>query len=134
MYNQSSLVKLLNNTGLFKLSAEEAKLVRFDKKDKMCMLVDMGEIINVKDGEQLYDSVLNVNQTVIIKPNVSLIPHRYHAIVSYNSQLAMAGLLVTPVSPFVRPGEEQKIALLARASKKVDLAEFDHIFELYQID
>jgi hypothetical protein len=130
----SALVKLLNSPGLFRITAEHSKKVRAHPQDKMCMLVDAGELIGLKDGEPIEGTVINANQTVLIKPNVPLTASKYHALVSYNPQLSLHGAIVSPVSPIVRPGEEDMIGLMIRASKKLDLADIGHVFELYQID
>jgi hypothetical protein len=130
----SALVKLLNSPGLFKITTQNKGKVRIHPQDKMCMLVDAGEIINLKDGEVIEGNSIQANQTVLIKPNIPLVPSKYHALVSYNPQLSLNGLLVSPVSMLVRPGEEDMIGLIIRASKKTDLSEIGHIFELYMID
>lgn len=130
----SALVKLLNSPGLFKISPQDKDKVTIHPQDKMCLLVGAGEIINLKDKENLEGTVLNANQTVLIKPIIPLIPYKYHALVSYNPELSLRGLIVSPVSPIVRPGEEDKIGLVIRTNKKIDLYELGHIFELYMID
>jgi len=130
----SALVKLLGQEGLFGIKSTKSGEFRIHPQDKMCMLADAGLIINLKDGSEIEDNVINANQTVLIKPSLPLSPTRYHALVSHNPQLSLAGALVSPVSLIVRPGEEDMIGLIVRASKKVDLSEISHIFELYQID
>ncbi len=130
----SAFVKLLNSPGLFRLTSANKDKVRIHPQDKMCMLVDAGDIISLKDGEVLENDILQANQTVLIKPNIPLVPSKYHAFVSYNPQLSMSGLIVSPVSPVVRPGEEDMVGLIVRTSKKVKLSDIGHIFELYQID
>jgi hypothetical protein len=132
--SRSAFVKLLGQEGLFSLTKAKVEKVRSHPQDTMCLLADAGEIVNLKDNSPLEDGIINANQTVLIKPNVSMTPSRYHALISYNPQISMAGVVLSPVTQIVRPGEEDMIGLIARASKKVDLAEFSHVFELYQID
>lgn len=130
----SALVKLLGNPGHFKLTGEARNKVKVHPKDKLCLLVEAGEVINLKDGEPIEEGIIQANQTVLVKPNVPLVPSKYHALVSYNPELALSGIFVTPVTSIVRPGEENNIALLVRVSKKTNLTQFGHVFELYQID
>lgn len=129
-----SFVKLMGNPGLFKLTGQTKHLVRQHPQDKTCILVDAGEIISMKDGELIEGTEISANQTVLIKPAAPIVPTKYHAIVSYSPDLVLAGADVTPLSPIVRPGEEDRIALRVRANKKLNLAEIGHVFELYQID
>jgi len=131
---RTAFVKLLGQEGLFGLTKHTADKIRVHPQDKMCLLADAGSVINMKDGELIEDGVISANQTVLIKPNIRLSPSRYHALVSHNPALGLMGALVTPVSVIVRPGEEDMIGLVLRASKKIDLSELPHIFELYQID
>lgn len=132
--SRTAFVKLLGQEGLFSLTKSKADKIRIHPQDKMCMLADAGPIISVKDSTLIEDGIVQANQTVIVKPNVELAPSRYHALVSHNPLLGLAGALVTPISSIVRPGEEDMIGLVIRASKKLDLSDFEHIFELYQID
>ena len=131
---QSALVKLMGNPGLFNIKSDDLKNLRIHPQDKMCLLVNKGVVTKLKDNTVLTEEVVEANQTIIIKPLVALVPHRYHALVSYNSQLTLAGALVSPLTLVVRPGEEDTIGLLIRTTKKLDLSEFSHIFELYLID
>lgn len=131
---QSSLVKLLGQPGLYSIKSEDESKVRIHPQDRMCLLADAGTIINLKDNTEIEDGVISSNQTVMIKPNLSLTPSRYHGIVSYNPLLGMSGAIVTPLSIVVRPGEEDMVGLIVRASKKIDINELTHIFELYLID
>lgn len=124
----------MGNTGLFTLNSEMSNKVRIHPRDKMCMLVNAGAVFNLKDETEIMNGVINANQTVIVYPDVPVCPRKYHAIVSYNPDLAMAGAIITPVTAVVRPGEGNRIALIIRASKKIDLEEIGHIFELYLID
>lgn len=129
----SSLVKMLSNHGLFKLTSKTKDLVTVDKRDKMKLLAGAGEVRTLKDDQLIEDGIVSANQTVIVRPATELIPTKYHALVSYNVELALNGIHITVLSPIVSPGEN-KIGLLLKPSKKVDLSEFSHIFELYQID
>jgi hypothetical protein len=131
---QSALVKLIGNLGLFTVKGEDKDKVRIHPQDKMCLLVDAGEVTSLKDGSIVEDGIISANQTVLIRPNVSLVPHKYHALVSYTSEFALRGALVSPIVPIVRPGEKDAIGLIVRASKKIDLAELGYVFSLYQID
>ena len=129
-----ALVKLQGSIGLFQVSSEDKDKVRIHPHDKMCIVVDAGSIINVKDGMEIEDGIIQANQTVIIKPNVSLTPSKYHALVGFNSELSLMGAIVSPIALLVRPREKDKIGLIVRASKKLDISELSHIIELYQID
>lgn len=130
----SALVKMMGNMGLFKLTSITKTKVSVHVHDKMCVLVGAGEVINLKDNTPITDSVIGPNQTVLIRPEVELIPTKYHALVSFNPELSLAGALVSPLSIVVRPNQEKGIGLVVRVNKKVDLNDFPHIFELYQID
>lgn len=129
----AALVKLLGQKGLFGVSKDDER-ARVHPQDKRCMLVDAGKVINLKDNTELEDTIINANQTVLIKPAMELRPSRYHALVSHNPQLSLSGAVVSPVTSVVRPGEEDMVGLIIRASKKLDLSELTHVFELYQID
>lgn len=132
--SRNAFVKLLGQEGLFSLTKNTADKIRIHPQDKMCMLADAGNVINLKDNTVIEEGIINSNQTVLIKPNVRLSPSRYHALVSHNPQLSLLGALVAPVAFIVRPGEEDMIGLVVRASKKIDLTQLTHVFELYQID
>ena len=130
----NAFVKLMGNTGLFKLTKDNAQQVKIHPQDKMCLLVPAGEMVNLKDDTVIEDSIIHANQTILVKPKVPLNPTHYHAIVSYSPELAKLGVLASPVSLVVRPGEEDEIGLVLRPSKKTDLSEIAYIFQIYMID
>ena len=131
---QSALVKLLGNSGAFGLTPESKLKTQIHPKDKLCLLVGAGEVITTKDGTVIEDNIIQANQTVIIKPEVELVSRRYHGIISMNPELALRGAIAAPLSVMVRPDEKDTIGLIVRTTKKLDLNELTHIFEIYQLD
>ena len=126
-------VKLLNNFNLLGLPKDPEPKAHISPFDKACVFIEAGNILNLKDGSPVVDKVVMANQTVLIEPAYEVSPSNYRTLVSWNPQLPRLGAVVSPLTPVVRPGHKD-VGLIVRASKKLDLSELDHIFELYQID
>lgn len=131
----SALVNLTNQYGLFNLKTEDRVYAGGKKGDKMCMTMRHGKIESLKDGSIITDDTLQANQSVLIYPAAfDMFSRHYHIIVSYNKELVKSGAVVTPICPLVPPGEKGSIGLLVRTTKKINLIDIGHVFELYQID
>ena len=94
-----------------------------------------GDVIRLggqQDGTIIEDKEVNANQAVIVKMPTPLLPRRYEVSLSFNPALLLHGTVSMP--SMVEPTQGQDIFLQFKALKKVNLNDFDYIFELRMID
>ena len=131
---QSALVKVIGKLGTFGLNSQTKEHARINPKDSMCLMVEGGKIISLKDETEVEDKIIQANQMVLVYPATPIKSTHYHLIVDAHPDLALAGCLAVPISHLVAPGIEDRVGLLVRASKKTDLSEIPYLFNLYQLD
>jgi hypothetical protein len=76
-------------------------------------------------------SIIEANQTVIIRPPVLLQPRRFETIVSVNPELILNGTVSHPI--VIQPGQGQDILIKFKATKKINLNDLDYIFSLHMV-
>lgn len=106
-------------------------------KDNMGIRMRAGDVLVVagkQDGTILSSEnrVVEANQYVLISPEFIPAPYRYHVVITFNTALMEWGQVTCP--SLIAPGHGDQIKIGFRASKKTDLNQFSHIFELYMLD
>lgn len=94
-----------------------------------------GHILRVggqQDGSIIEDGEVPANSRCLIYLPTPLAPRKYEVILSYNPELLKYGTVSAP--PMVSWREAQEMFIGFHAGKKVNLHEFDYIFDLYMVD
>lgn len=129
----SALVHLGKQTSKLGISANDVATGTFPTQNLMGLRIRAGEaqLLGGKSEGELV-SVVEVNQTVLIFPNVTLNPTKYQTLISVNPELFRYG--TCGYATIVEPGEGRNIFIQFKAARRTDLNELEYLLTLYQLD
>jgi len=129
----SALLHLGKQTSKLGISASEMVTGTFPTNSLMGLRVRAGEATLLggkQDGELA--SVIEVNQTALLFPNLTINPVKYQTLISVNPELLRYG--TCSYATIVEPGEGKSIFIQFKAARRTDLNDLEYLLTLYQLD